>query len=123
MADAATDDADEPVPVDALLAGAAAELARLAESGRRIEETVCALLDGGAPPWPERQEIDPLIQHLDGLATYLDALAATASGCGEIDRGPARRRLTNAVLRRRLAGRSETGDEAEARAAEAAILF
>lgn len=96
-------------PLSELLGHAASELRALCSAAYTIETAVGSLLTTGAAPASDElqglQELDRLIQHIDGLAAYLAALAEAAEGLGDVDATAARRLIKIARLADSLAGR------------------
>lgn len=97
------------VPVAELLANVASELRALCASAYEVEAAVGSLITtSSARDLSELsglQELDRLIQHIDGLADYLGALARAAADLGDIDAAEARRLIKVARLADGLAGR------------------
>jgi hypothetical protein len=101
-------DADR-VPVSELLTNVASELRALCASAYEVEAAVGSLITTTSPrdlsELSGLQELDRLIQHIDGLADYLGALARAAADLGDIDAAEARRLIKVARLADGLAGR------------------
>ena len=99
----------EFAPVAELLDFAAVELRGLCAAAYEVEAAVGALIATrgalGAEGLRGLQELDRLIQHIDGLSDYLAALADASADLGEIDAGAARRRVKVGRLADGLAGR------------------
>ncbi|MGF1660825.1 MAG: hypothetical protein ACFCUS_15505 [Rubrimonas sp.] len=99
----------ELAPVSELLANAGAELRGLCAAAYQVEAAVGALIETrgalGSEGLRGLQELDRLIQHIDGLADYLGALAEASGDLGEVDAGAARRLVKVARLADGLAGR------------------
>ena len=124
MSGAAADDHDrlshlsgrDERPIAELLVYVGLELRSLCTAAAHVEHSVETLIGEAPAERPETlqglQELDRLIQHMDGLADYLAALAEATRGLGSIDPSEARRVLKLARLRDGLAGRPS---EAEAR--------
>ncbi len=107
-ADSALFEADR-TPVDELLRHVAEELRRLCAAAHEIEAIVSPLItdrgEKGLQSLQGLQELDRLIQHIEGLGDYLGALAEAAEGLGAVDAGAARRLVKVARLADGLAGR------------------
>ncbi len=107
------DPSPETMPLSELLAHAAAELRALCSAAYTVETAVGALISTttarGAAEMQGLQELDRLIQHMDGLATYLAAVAEAADGMGAVDAAAARRLIKIARLADSLAGRPPRG--------------
>ena len=95
-------------PIAELLVYVGLELRSLCSAANSVEATVEDLIEGGSSHRPETikglQELDRLIQHMDGLADYLGALADATKGAGSIDPTAARKVLKLARQRQLLAG-------------------
>jgi hypothetical protein len=105
----------EMTPIADLLANASQELRRLCASAYEVEAAVGALITGADPASLAEirglQELDRLIQHIDGLAAYIGALAEASDGLGHVDAGRARRLVKVARLADGLAGRAHQADD------------
>lgn len=101
--------AAEHAPIDELLRHVSDELRRLCAAAHEIEGIVTPLItdrgERGFQSLQGLQEIDRLIQHIEGMADYLGELARAADGLGEVDVGAARRLVKVARLAEGLAGR------------------
>jgi hypothetical protein len=101
--------AAEHAPIDELLRHVSDELRRLCAAAHEIEGIVTPLItdrgERGFQSLQGLQEIDRLIQHIEGMADYLGELARAAAGLGEVDAGAARRLVKVARLAEGLAGR------------------
>lgn len=106
-------DAGAGAPLSALLANAAAELRALCSAAYTVETAVGALLTTATAREVAElrglQELDRIIQHMDGLAIYLAAVAEAAEGMGAVDDAAARRLIKIARLADSLAGRPPRG--------------
>lgn len=104
------DDGAEHVPVSELLAHAARELRTLCAAATAVETAVGALITTSDPrdlaELRGLQELDRLIQHIDGLAEYISALARETEGLGAVDARSARRMIKLRRLADGLAGRA-----------------
>lgn len=102
--------AAEHAPIDELLRHVSDELRRLCAAAHEIEGIVTPLItdrgERGFQSLQGLQEIDRLIQHIEGMADYLGELARAAEGLGDVDVGAARRLVKVARLAEGLAGRS-----------------
>jgi hypothetical protein len=102
--------AAEHAPIDELLRHVSDELRRLCAAAHEIEGIVTPLItdrgERGFQSLQGLQEIDRLIQHIEGMADYLGELAKAAEGLGDVDAGAARRLVKVARLADGLAGRS-----------------
>ncbi len=100
----------EHVPVAELLSNASRELRTLCSAATAVETAVGALITTSNPrdiaEMRGLQELDRLIQHIDGLADYLGALARASDGLGAIDAAAARRLIKVRRLADGLAGRA-----------------
>jgi hypothetical protein len=114
--------AGDRAPIDELLRHVSDELRRLCAAAHEIEGIVTPLItdrdERGFQSLQGLQEIDRLIQHIEGMADYLGALAEAAAGLGDVDAGAARRLIKVARLAAGLAGRavpprSSTDDDVE----------
>jgi hypothetical protein len=107
------DASPEATPLSELLAHVAAELRGLCAAAYTVEAAVGALISTatarGAEEMRGLQELDRLIQHMDGLAAYLAAIAEAAEGMGAVDAAAARRLVKIARLADSLAGRPPRG--------------
>jgi hypothetical protein len=96
-------------PVDELLRHVSDELRRLCSAAHEIEAIVAPLItdrgERGFRSLQGLQEMDRLIQHIEGLADYLGGLAEASQGLGTVDAGAARRLVKVARLAQGLAGR------------------
>jgi len=85
--------AGDRTPVDELLRHVAEELRRLCAAAHEIEAIVSPLItdrgEKGLQSLQGLQELDRLIQHIEGLGDYLGALAEAAEGLGAVDAGAA----------------------------------
>ena len=101
--------AAEQAPIDELLRHVSDELRRLCAAAHEIEGIVTPLItdrgERGFQSLQGLQEIDRLIQHIEGMADYLGELARAAQGLGDVDVGAARRLVKVARLAAGLAGR------------------
>lgn len=99
----------EHTPVAELLGNAAHELRALCSAATAVETAVSALITTSNPrdlaELRGLQELDRLIQHIDGLADYIGALARASEGLGAIDAAAARRLIKVRRLADGLAGR------------------
>jgi hypothetical protein len=104
-------------PIAELLVYVGLELRSLCTAANQVEATVEDLIADGPSQRPETvkglQELDRLIQHMDGLADYLGALAEATKGAGSVDPSAARQVLKLARQRQFL-----IGEQPELRAAE-----
>jgi hypothetical protein len=95
-------------PIAELLVYVGLELRSLCSAANSVEATVEDLIAGNPSHRPETvvglQELDRLIQHMDGLADYLGALAEATKGAGSVDPTAARQVLKLARQRQFLAG-------------------
>jgi len=97
-----------PEPLGQVLARSAAELADLADRTERLQDVMadlvrqCAQLDHDATR--DMQALDWIAQHLEGLASFLDALSKQALPGWRIDPAGALDALTLAELAHRLRG-------------------
>jgi hypothetical protein len=102
--------AADHAPIDELLRHVSDELSRLCAAAHEIEAIVTTLItdrgERGFQSLQGLQEMDRLIQHIDGMADYLGALSKAAEGLGAVDAGAARRLVKVARLADGLAGRS-----------------
>jgi hypothetical protein len=95
-------------PLSAVLARSAAELADLSDRTERLQDVMadlvrqCAALDDGATR--DMQALDWIAQHLEGMASFLDALSRAAAPGWRIDPAPALDALNLAELAHRLRG-------------------
>ncbi|PIP98210.1 MAG: hypothetical protein COW75_01105 [Rhodobacterales bacterium CG18_big_fil_WC_8_21_14_2_50_71_9] len=98
----------EHVPVAELLNNASRELRALCSAATAVETAVGSLITTSNPrdlaELRGLQELDRLIQHIDGLADYIGALARAADGLGAIDAAAARRLIKVRRLADGLAG-------------------
>jgi hypothetical protein len=106
------DAAADMTPISDLLGHVSAELKDLCAIAFRVEKSVAVLVDSAAPNALAElrglQELDRLIQHIDGLAAYLGELAVVSDGLGVVDGGAARRVIKQQNLAAALAGQRET---------------
>ena len=113
------DPATEREPLSEVLARSAAELADLADRTERLQDVMadlvqqCAALGGDATQ--DMQALDWIAQHLEGLASFLAALAEEAAPGWRIETSAALDALSLAELAHRLRG----GPSATAAAAAA----
>lgn len=105
----------EAKPISELLVYVGLELRALCKAAYDVEAAVGALITA---PEARRtdglrglQELDRLIQHMDGIADYLGALAEAAEELGHVDPTAARRVLKLARLAEGLAGRTPPAPE------------
>ena len=102
---------DAEKPIAELLVYVALELRSLCTAATLVEASVEEIIGEHPSERPETlaglQELDRLIQHMDGLADYLAALAEAARGAGPVDPTAARRVLKLARLRDQLTGGPE----------------
>ena len=100
-------------PIAELLVYVALELRSLCTAANIVEASVEDIIGDHPSNRPETlaglQELDRLIQHMDGLADYLAALAEASRGAGVVDPTDARRVLKLARLRDQLTGGPEDG--------------
>ena len=100
----------EPELLTGVLARSSAELADLADRTERLQDVMaalvkqCAALDHDATR--DMQALDWVAQHLEGLASFLEALSKAAPPGWRIDTGPALDALNLAELAHRLRGGS-----------------
>ncbi|MFN3614350.1 MAG: hypothetical protein ACK4WC_07305 [Rubrimonas sp.] len=106
------DTAPDMTPISDLLGHVSTELRDLCAIAFRVEKSVAVLVDSAAPNALAElrglQELDRLIQHIDGLAAYLGELAVVSEGLGAVDAGAARRVIKQQNLAAALAGQRET---------------
>lgn len=99
-------------PISDLLGHVSTELRDLCAIAFRVEKSVTVLVDSAAPNAVAElrglQELDRLIQHIDGLAAYLGELAVVSEGLGPVDGASARRVIKQQNLAAALAGHRET---------------
>jgi hypothetical protein len=98
-------------PIGELMSAAALELRALCVAARAVEVAVETMI-GGAGTIPREtasglQELDRMIQHMEGLADYVAALADASPPSHLVDPTEARRALKVARLGRSLAGEAE----------------
>jgi hypothetical protein len=102
------DTAAEREPLSEVLARSAAELADLADRTERLQDVMadlvqqCAALGGDATQ--DMQALDWIAQHLEGLASFLAALAEEAAPGWRIETSAALDALSLAELAHRLRG-------------------
>ena len=98
----------EERPISELLVYVGLELRSLCSAASEVEASVGDLIAENPTSRPETvkglQELDRLIQHMDGLADYLAALAEAAREAGSVDPTAARQVLKLARLREDLTG-------------------
>lgn len=101
-------DAGEHECLSNVLARSAAELADLADRTERLQDVMadliqqCAALGGDATQ--DMQALDWIAQHLEGLSSFLDALAVKAGPGWRLDTTDALDALSLAELAHRLRG-------------------
>jgi hypothetical protein len=104
------DDRAESAPIGAVLGNVANELRSLCLSAYEVEAAVGALIDKSDPAHLAElrglQELDRLIQHIDGLAAYLGEVARAAAPLGAVDVSAARRLVKLERLAAGLAGQA-----------------
>jgi hypothetical protein len=107
------DEKAELAPIGEVLGHVATELHALCASAYQVEAAVGALIDRTDPASIAElkglQELDRLIQHIDGLAVYLAEVAAAAQSLGPVDVGDARKKIKLERLAAGLAGRAAPG--------------
>lgn len=95
-------------PIAELLVYVGLELRSLCAAANAVEATVEDLIASTPAHRPETvtglQELDRLIQHMDGLADYLGALAEATQGSGAVDPTSAHKVLKLARQRQLLIG-------------------
>jgi hypothetical protein len=95
-------------PIAELLVYVGLELRSLCSAANAVEATVEDLISDNPSHKPETvtglQELDRLIQHMDGLADYLAALAEVTKHSGCVDPTAARQVLKLARQRQLLSG-------------------
>jgi hypothetical protein len=99
----------EEAPIGDLLAHAGRELRDLCSAAYDLEAAVGALIsspDNRGEGMRGLQELDRLIQHIDGLADYLTALSEAARDLGPVHVAAARKLIKVARLADGLAGRA-----------------
>lgn len=103
----------EQVPISELLQYVADELRGLCGTAYEVEEAIEPLItdrcEKGLEGIQGLQELDRLIQYVEGLAAYLGALSEACADLGSIDPTAARRLVKVAQLAEGLAGRSRAG--------------
>lgn len=98
----------EPELLSGVLARSAAELADLADRTERLQDVMadlvqqCAALDHDSTR--DMQALDWIAQHLEGLASFLDALSKASPPGWRIDTAPGLDALNLAELAHRLRG-------------------
>jgi hypothetical protein len=101
-------------PIGELMSAAALELRALCVAARCVEDAVESVIaEAGSLPQETvvgLQELDRMIQHMEGLADYVAALAAASPSSHLVDPTEARRALKLARLGRSLAGEPEPGE-------------
>lgn len=108
--------ASEPAPLNDVLFRVAGELGRMAREGDRLQACIGALaLRSGDPALAcDLQSIDSLVQHLEGLAGFLTALASGAPPRARVDIRSALDRMPLDALARGLAGAAPARNSAPA---------
>lgn len=100
--------ATEQVPIAELLRHVATELRGLCSTAYEVESAIEPLItdrcEKGLDGMQGLQELDRLIQYVDGLAAYLGALSEACSDLGSIDPSAARKLVKVARLAEGLAG-------------------
>ena len=95
-------------PIAELLVYVGLELRSLCTAANAVEASVETVIADAVEEHPETlsglQELDRLIQHMDGIADYLAALAEASRGLGAVDPTAARQVLKLARLREGLSG-------------------
>ena len=109
------DDRPEAAPIGSVLTHAATELRALCSAAYAVEAAVGALIDKSDPAHLAElrglQELDRLIQHIDGLAAYLAEIARAAEALGDVDVSAARRLVKLERLAAGLAGRTSARED------------
>jgi hypothetical protein len=109
-------------PIAELLVYVGLELRSLCSAANSVEASVADLITDNPTTNPRTveglQNLDRLIQHMDGLADYLAALAEASRGAGAVDPSGARQVLKIARLRQGLAGGALGAARAEPAAAD-----
>lgn len=99
---------EHEVPMAELLAQVSDELRKLGSTACTVESAIEPLLversNDGMVGVQGLQELDRLIQYIDGLADYVGALSQAAQGIGGVDPRAARRLVKVAKLADGLAG-------------------
>jgi hypothetical protein len=101
--------AADRVPIADLLGHVASELRTLCGAAYEVEEAIGPLItdrsERGLEGVQGLQELDRMIQYIEGLADYLGALAHASTGLGTVDPTDARKLIKVARLAEGLAGR------------------
>ena len=109
------DDGPGSAPIGTVLGHAAAELRCLCSAAYEVEAAVGAPIDrtdpGHVAGLRGLQELDRLVQHIDGLAVYLAEVARAAEPLGDVDVSTARRTIKLERLAAGLAGRTAAADD------------
>jgi hypothetical protein len=107
--------AGERAPIQEVLGHVATELRGLCYAAYEVESAVGALITNTDPASLAElrglQELDRLIQHIDGIASYLSEIARAANGLGEVDVTAARGLVKLERLAAGLAGRSGPSED------------
>lgn len=102
----------DPVPIADLLGYVSTELRSLCEAAFKVEHAVETLVtdrgERGLLSVQGLQELDRMIQYIEGLADYLGALAEASATLGSVDPTAARKLIKVARLAEALAGRVVT---------------
>jgi hypothetical protein len=101
--------AAEQVPIADLLGYVSSELRKLCSAAFEVEEAVGPLItdrsERGLVGVQGLQELDRMIQYIEGLADYLEALSEASVNLGTVDPTAARKLIKVARLAEGLAGR------------------
>jgi hypothetical protein len=105
-------------PIAELLVYVGLELRSLCSAANSVEASVADLISDNPTHNPQTieglQNLDRLIQHMDGLADYLAALAEASRAAGSVDPTGARQVLKVARLRQGLVGEKNAAAPAPA---------
>jgi hypothetical protein len=101
--------AGEQVPISVLLGYVSSELRNLCVAAFEVEEAIGPLItdrsERGLVGVQGLQELDRMIQYIEGLADYLEALSEASASLGTVDPTAARKLIKVARLAEGLAGR------------------